>query len=304
MPSGPFSGFGTSPFGTGPFGTSLVLSGITLEQVQVLRENLIRLVFNAAPRFTQLLDPNDASDSKRYTITAVDGSVGRDGEPARPVTAVAVAQVENTLGAELDLTLDRPMSPEPAEYDITITGLVSDVGEIPLPTDTVRFTGLFKGIVPLVPEFIINNRDIANPQTRQGIFDPLPVQEGQPLDPLLGTLPIDSQGDLAFDEGLAGYKKRVMRRLTTRKGKFAHLPSYGVSILTSIKQLARPGLREFLADEAESQIRQEPETVDVSVELIVDENNPAITRYQIRARTNFGQLPDFDVPLSFSPTGI
>lgn len=305
MVSGPFAGFGTGPFGTMPFGTSMPLTNpLQIESLLAVRENLVRVIFNIPPRFTQLKDPNDASDPDRFIITPVDGTFGRDDEPTRPVTVIVVEQSEGLDGAGLDLILDRPMSPEPGRYSLNISGLVSAIDETPFPTTTLQYTALFKGLVPLVPEFIINNRDIANPQTRQGIFDPLPVEEGQDLDALLGTFPEDSQGDLAYDEGLAGYKKRVMRRLTTRKGRYSHLPNYGVSMLTSIKQLSRAGLREFLADEAEQQIRQEPETVDVSVVLVVDETNPALSRYRVRARAAFGTMPDFDVPLSFTPQGV
>lgn len=298
------AGYGTGSFGTLPFGTAVAGPiPLELESVLAVRENVVRVTFNVAPRYTQLLDPNDASDARRYDYVPVAGTQGRDGEPTRPASVIVVEQVDGFDGTVLDLILDRPMSPEPGQYELTISGLVSSVGEVPLVDTIVVVTALFKGITPPIPEFIINNRDIANPQTRQGIFDPLPVAEGQELDPLLGTFPEDSQGDLAFDEGLAGFKKRVMRRLTTRRGRFSHLPNYGVSTITSIKQLARPGIRETLADEAEQQISQEPETVSVSVELVVGER-PEVTFYRVRVRTNFGQHPDMDIPLSFSPTGI
>lgn len=298
------AGYGSGSFGTFPFGTAEP-GDVPLELLSILavRENVVRITFNVAPRYTQLLDPNDASDARRYLMEPVAGTEGRDGEPTRPVGVIVVELVDGFDGTVLDIIIDRPMSPEPGKYNLTISGLVSDVGEVPLDDTIVEVTALFKGIVPLIPEFIINNRDIANPQTRQGIFDPLPVTEGQELDPILGTFPEDSQGDVAFDEGLAGFKKRVMRRLTTRRGKFAHLPNYGVSTLTSLKQLARPGIRETLADEAEQQILQEPETQSVSVELVIGDR-PEVTVYRVRVRTNFGQMPDMDVPLSFSPTGI
>ena len=294
------SGFGSGSFGGMPFGTGLPLASVfQLAALDVWRENALRLTFTEPPRYTQLGSPNDAADPRRYTLSPVPGSTGRDGEPARPVSIARVDAVAGAEGRVLELWTDRPLSPYPAAYELAVSGLVSATTTVPLPAFAVGFPGLHKGIPPLVPEFVLDNRDIANPQTRQGIFDPLPVEEGQALDPLLGTFPVDSRGDLAFDEGLAGYKKRVMRRLTTRRGKFAHLPNYGVSILQSVKQLARAGVRETLASEAESQIRQEPETVDVSVSLIVDEQKPNLSRYRIRARTSFGELPNFDTPITF-----
>lgn len=298
------SGFGTSPFGTSPFGTAMALEEpLELEEVIALRENLIRVTFNVAPRFTLLNDPNDAASADRYSIAPVDGTFGRDGDPAKPVTVVFIEQVEDTGGTVLDLILDRPMSPAPAQYDLTFTGLVTAVGQIPFATTTITFLAVFKGISPPTPDLAINNRDIANPQSLSALYDPLPISTGQDLNELLGTYQPDAQGDLAFDEGLTAYKKRVFRRLITKRGTFAHLPNYGVSVPQTVQQLARIGVREQLAIEAESQIRQEPETVDVSVNIVIDNDHPDIARYQIKARTSFGPNIDFDVPVSFSPTG-
>jgi hypothetical protein len=186
---------------------------------------------------------------------------------------------------------------------LAIEGLVAAETLDPMATQQFELLALFKGLVTPTPEFIINNRDIANPQTMAGIFDPLPIEQGQDLDALLGTFREDSQGDIAFDEGLAGFKKRVMRRLTTKKGRFSHLKNYGVSTIASVKMLSRAGLREFLADEAEDQIRQEPETVDVSVSIVVDDARPDMARYQVRIKSSFGELPEFALPVSASSTG-
>ncbi len=304
MPSGPLAGFGIGPFGSMPFGTSMPPeTPIELLGLLAIRENVIRLEFNVPPRFTRLLDPTDASDPRRFTVVEVDGTVGRNGLAVRAVRVIQVERV-NPAGTLLDIILDRPMSPEPALYDVTLTGIVSDFSGDPLPSTTARVVALFKTVPPLVASFAFNGRDIANPQSRVGIYDPLPVAEGQDLDSLLGTFPLDSQFDLAFDEGEAGYRKRVYRRLTTRKNGFKHLPGYGVSMLESLKQLQRVGIREFVAEEAESQIRLEPETVSVSVEIFVPPDALSVARYRIRARCSFGDVPNFEVPLAFSPTGI
>lgn len=299
-------GFGTGHLGTLPFGTSFpIATPLSVLEVFAVRENLIRVVFNVPPRYTQLLNPNDASDSRRYAITPITGTIGRDGLPTRPVSVIVVEQSEGYDGEVLDLILDRPMSPEPSRYQIVISDLVTAVDQTPMVSSAIlEFVGLFKQVLPPIPELLINNRDIANPQSLTQIFDPLPVAEGDDLNALLGTFREDSQGDLAFDEGLAGYRKRVMRRLTTRKGRFAHLPNYGVSLITSVKQLSRAGVRESLAQDAEQQIRSEPETIAVSVQVVVDQSHPDIARYQVRARTNFGELPSFVVPLSFISAGL
>lgn len=300
MPAGPYGGFGSSPFGTLPFGTSLSLTAppsMVLLSVLAIRENVVRLVFDVPPKWTGTFGPNDASDPLHYTVSAVAGSSGRDGDPTRPVTVVLVEQVGD--GSTLDLILDRPMSPEPGQYQLDISGLVPEGGGAEFST-SVQYLALFKRVIPLTVELMLNNRDLSNPQSRSGIYDPLPVASGQQLEPLLGTYPIDSTGDIARDEGLPGYKKRVIRRLTTRKDRFAHLPGYGVGILDDVKQLARPGLRERKADEAEDQIKQEPETVSVRVAVVVDQQRPDIAYYRINAKATFGRVPTFDVPISFA----
>lgn len=298
-------GFGTLSFGTGSFGTGSFGTGVAVpsfSRVLALRENVLRLTCTEAPRYTRLLGPGDASDPRRYTVVPVEGSVGRDGEPARAVAVIATEQVAPD-GLELDLWLDRPMSPEPALYRLTVQGLVVANTLLPFPTAELDYVAVFKGVPSFIPEDAINNRDIANPQSFTGLEN-LPVAEGQDAQRLLGRFPTDDAGDLAIDQGLVGYRKRVYRRLTTRKGNFSHIPNYGVTVLANLKQLARAGLREFLAEEAETQIRQEPETVAVSVSLVVDPNFGDVARYRVRARTRFGQQPDFNVPVSFSPTGV
>lgn len=303
MPSLTF-GFGSMPVGSGPFGSALAAgAGLSVLTTLAIRENVVRVTFNEAPRYTQLGDPNDAASASRYAIVPVDGTTGRDGNPTRPVSVAAIEQA-NAGGTVLDLVLDRPMSPEPGVYDLTLTGLVTAAALLPMATTTVQYTALFKGLVPPIPEKIINNRDIANPQTLASIMQPLPVATGESLDGLLGTYQPDSQGDLAFEEGLIAYKKRVFRRLVTRRGAYAHLPNYGIGVLQTTKQLARAGIREQLAIEAEDQIRLEPETIDVSVAIVVDSNDLSLSRYRIRARTSFGPNIDFDVPITFTQTGF
>lgn len=301
--TGPLAGYGIGPFGTMPFGTNLPPDApLALLSMLAIRENVIRLEFNVTPRYTRLRDPNDAADPRRYVVTAVEGTRGRDDLPTRGVRPIQVDQVPGYPNL-LDLVLDRPMSPAPGQYDVTISGLVSGFTGDPLPPSTTRTTAVFKGVPPMLADIAFNVRDIANPQARTGIYDPLPVSSGQELDGLLGVYPIDSQNDFAFDEGLASYRKRIIRRLTTRKNGYAHLPGYGIDTLKSVKTLARAGVREFIAQDAESQIRMEPETVDVSVSIVINPARPDVALYRIRVRSKFGPLPSFDVPMAFSPTG-
>jgi hypothetical protein len=272
-------------------GDGAVVPSMQLIAGEAVRENVIRLTFSTPVYFSRWHDPRDASFIDRYTVTADTTTTGLDGVPARPVFP---ADVQPVLGAEdqIDIWLDRPLSSYGAKYRVAVTGLQSSTG---LPLDvsaaTVVVDGVLQGLPILTPDQLVGNRDIANPQS-------LSMLGGQPaVIAALGVYQYDDTGDIGIDAGLVSYKKRVFRRLTTRKGAFAHMPGYGVSIPQSIKKLARANLVDGIASDAEDQIRQEPETKSVTVRLVPHPEAPGLFVYRITATTTFGQLQDFDVPV-------
>lgn len=271
-------------------------SDLALLTARAVRENVVRLSFNHAPVFTGVLDPQDAANPERYSVTVVDG-IGLDGEAVRPVSPVLVEQaaVPGAAGAVLDLWVDRAFSHWPCRYRVSCTNLVASGGGLLEPGSSLIFDAVQRGMPPRLADQAAATRDIANPQVRSALFDPLPTA-AEAGDLILGTFPVDGLGDYATDEGLVSYRKRVIRRLVTRRGAFPHLPNYGVGIPQAAKQLARPGSRESLAAEAEAQIRQEPETVEVRVAVVAD---GATTRFVVRARTTFGDA-NLSVPVPFS----
>ncbi len=262
---------------------------IALVTTLAVRENVVRLAFDVPPYFSAVLDPGDASNPDRYSIIAKTDTVGSDGRPPRRVSGVLAELVEPAV---IHLWTDRKLSPYPSRYTVVLNGVV-DESFGPLIVNQSEFYGLRAGRVVPTLDRAISNADIANPQTLSGALDPLAL----PNDSVLGTLPVDDTGDLAKDEGLPSYKKRVLRRLSTRKGRFRHLPNYGTLAIQSLKQLARPGLLQAIAADAEEQIRQEPETVAVKVQIVVQ---GAIALYRIRVRCSFGQTVDMTAPVAIT----
>ena len=242
------SAWGGSPWGTG--GEELRLLG-----AQPIRENVLRLEFNVAPRLSFLADPRDGALPDRYSVVPVDGTLGRDGLPPRPVSPFQIdrAAVELSLGRFVDVTVDRRLSPYPARYLVSVHRRVAFDG---MPLDPARTSAEADGLRRALPVNLatrsIGRTDLA------GTIEPA---SGAPY------VPADASGDVATDQGLASYRKRVLRRLLTRRGAFAHLPGYGVGTAAQVKKLATPSVRARLVADAEEQIRREPETQNVRATL-------------------------------------
>jgi hypothetical protein len=289
-------GWGKTPWGGDPDEAPF----LCLVYALAIRENVVRLFFSESIYWTQHGDPDDGSGIEHY-IVAAEGGTGIDALPVRPDSAIAVELVAGSGNTQVDVTVDRPFSPFGTTYRATVNGLRSATGKLlGVGQNSFVFDGLQKGLPVPVPDLAVPTRDIANPQTRSALFDPLP--DASTLTNLgLGTYKVDSQGDIAFDEGLVSYKKRVLRRLMTRKDAFVHLPGYGVGTRDTVKKLGRPAVRDALAADAEEQIKLEPETVDVRV--TVESTPTGVFFYRIRARTNIGRTVNFASPVAFSPTG-
>lgn len=287
-------------WGVGEWGTSFwgVGSGpLKLIDAQPVRENVVRLFFNAPMKFTGILDPSDASSSERYDITPIAGTLnGDDPRDVDPII-VELTEVAGAGGTQIDVTVDRPFSPYPSRYRISVNQLQSKDGALLDPDFTsFEFDGLLGERGTKTRDLALPIRDIANPQTRDALLDPLPVTDDVGL---LGNIPIDENGDYAFDEGITSIKKRIFRRLVTSKGHFAHLPDYGVGFPEQAKRLNTFSKRTEMAAEAEKQILQEPDVEQVSVRIINDTQNPGLFRVQIRVKTKVsGDAVNMDIPFA------
>jgi hypothetical protein len=297
-------GFGAEPWGDGPsgWGSPVPTDNLELLSAVAIRENVFQLTFSLPIYLSGLLDLPDGSIPSKYAIAAIN-TTGLDGNRVRPVTAVNVAYAQPisaggdlpngaTYGAVLDVTTDRPMSPYPCQYQITLTNLFDTTLASALDplNSSLAVLAVWRQFVPPQVQLPTPTRDFANPQTLSAVLDPLP-NPGNPLN--LGIFPV-ADGDYALDQGLVSYKKRVFRRLVTKPGGFLHLgQSYGVGIGLHGKQLAKPSTRNSLASNAESQIGQEPETEACTVNAVVDANAPGLTRFVILAKTKGGQVSKF-----------
>jgi len=284
--------WGFGPWGVTPWGATFtlppVVTGIALILAEPVRENVVRLTFDTPIYFSRWHDPPDAAFVDRYAISADPTAIGIDGEPSRPVLVADVKLVPGD-GTQIDVWLDRAMSPTGSQYTVTVTNLKSSDLTLDMDPDqsTWTFLGVHQGLPVPGADLTLGNRDFANPQ-----MPGVGVAQDQ-----LGHFMIDDLGDYGIDQGLVSYKKRVFRRLTTRKGSFRHLPGYGVSIPQSAKKMARANLTDSIAADAEDQVRQEPETKNVSVVLTQSPDDPSLFIYKVTARTTIGDISDYTVPV-------
>lgn len=283
-------GWGVGGWGSSGWGAPGLSDFFALVSAVAVRENLVRLVFNMPVLFTDVRGLVDAADPKNYRFEGDETTLGADGLRPRPVLPILVelSDVPGAGGTMLDVWLDRRLSPYPASYRAFCVATVAANGAPLLPDSYAVFPGLVWA-PPVPASETTTATDLANPGYEVAAI-PGSTQ-------ILGVYPVTAQGDYGTDQGVASYKKRIVRRLTTRRGAFAHLPNYGVGLLDEVKRLARPATRQKIAAEAEGQIRQEPETLDVAVTITASTTHPGLFFFRVRAQTRVFGTVSLDIPV-------
>lgn len=259
--------WGSGTWGSGPWGGGPPGMGLALLRAVALRENAVRLYFSEAVFFSGFREPADASDPAKYSLTPDLTSTGADGETARAAAVVRADLVEGDPdeaepGAVVELGLDRAMTAWPSRYVLSVSGVYSADLTVEILPVVVTLQGLYRALASVRLDPPVHSRDLANPPG--GHPEPTALVSDDLARPL-GTYLVDDSGDYAMDEGVASLRKRILRRLVTRKGGFAHLPSYGVGVLGYGKTLARAASLSTLLAEAEVQIAREPDVARVRV---------------------------------------
>lgn len=267
--------------------------GIDFLDALAIRENVVRVEFDEAVSLTGLLEASDASKTEKWIVQADPATTGMDGEPARAVSVVRVelateadGVAEGDVGRFVNLVLDRPMTSFPAAYDLSFFEIYSaDLGS--MLSGTARVFATHAYLEPPKVDAGKVSRDFANPQ-------------GAKAAAVLGTFVIADDGDYATDQGPESLKKRVLRRLMTRKGAFAHLPNYGVGVPDEVKKLGTQAVLSRLRVDAEQQILEEPDVDQVRVGIFADSETPGLYRLRVAVRPKLGSPFAFEVPYSVS----
>lgn len=296
-------GIGTGAWGSGTWGAGSwgggYGGGIHFLDIVAIRENVIRIEFDEAVNLTGLLEAEDASRTDIWTVTEEPTTTGYAGEPPRKVRIVSVelsgeedSVAEADVGRFVNLVLDRPMTPYPAVYTVTWTDVFAK-GLASSSSGQSDVLAVYRELEP--PQIVVPraSQDFANPQTTGMAAESVPLPN---ILLALGSFGVDDQGDYASDEGLVSLKKRVIRRLMTRKGAFAHLPNYGVGVPEYAKKLGQAVVISTIRTEAESQISQEPDVESCRVAVIINSDVPNIVRFRVAVKPKVGKPVAFEVP--------
>lgn len=259
---------------------------ITFVDAVAIRENVVRVEFSEVVNFTGLLEPEDVSLPSHWLVTADASTTGMAGDAARVVGVIGVELAGSNAGVEtvdlgrfVNLLLDRPMTPYPGVYAVTWTDISASDFSSSVSGSTTIF-GAYRVLAKPTIESPRRSKDFA-----------------APVDPFqLGTFGIDETGDYAMEEGIVSLKKRIVRRLTTKKGAFLHLPTYGVGIPQELKKLATNETLSRLRGDAELQISEEPDVQQVKVTLVIDPTVPDLVRFRVAVKPKLGNAVAFEVP--------
>jgi len=290
-----FPGWGAGPWGASPWGGGMGGGSFAVIGCFAPAENIIRILFTQVPYYSEILDKYDASDVSHYSIAPRPGTMGYDGYDVRvviPVQAIISLEVPNAI----DVYLDRPMSPYPAQYTFSFTDIASS-GLSPIPDASFVVAGVYRKLQPQHEDLVMPTSDLANPQTLSSV-QASGLGTAFPSEVVPGVFVVDDSGDYALETGIQTVKKRILRRGVTDKGAFAHLPrNYGVGLLSACKKLGIPSVRQKYAADYQSQILQEPEVTACTVTALQDPSVPSLVHFVILAKTNIGTTLSFDHPL-------
>lgn len=246
--------FGTMPLGTGALG-SLILGG--LFEAEVI--DAVTIDVSHVPLPGAVLDPNT------WAVAPIGLGV--------PVTVISATELVPFVKTRLTLE-DPGMTLGSITYLVSLT---VDFDEVRDDCDTITVISppAVRAVAPAPLSLAEQPYDIANPQL---------VRDARIIDPPpLGQYQINDRGDYALDSRLEGLRKRILRRISTLRGGFFHLPNYGLA--QDLKGPIRPSPITALAADAKIQVEREPEVVRAQVSVTQLRDQPGIVVMKVSART-------------------
>lgn len=270
------AGVGSMPFGSAPYG-SAVPPAFTLTTLLAKTANSVEVTLDTGGlEVGNRVELGSPLNPLNWTLLLLD-----PGGEERLVQHVELLSLSGTT-ATVEVFADGVLS-EGLDYRLSLTLSAT----IATGFDTGDFTAV---IVPDAAKQQDSRdddgflRDIANPALKR---DTINVGVAA-----VGTYQISDTGDLAQDSGLAGLRKRIIRRLTTSIAGFFHLgDDYGTKSNQDVKKKLTPDLVERLRARARAQCLQEPEVRDVTIIVGRLSSAPEVLSLIARVRTQSDDQP-------------
>lgn len=259
-------GEGFEPWGD-PYGVGGPLKVVRARAVEA---QTVRIVFDEPPRALVRSATNDALNPLNYQVAIIAGEGTAPhvvGVKKDLVPAPAAAVVEDPETG-VDVQVDRPLVIG-VEYRIRAFNLVAKAGGALGTPDSANFQGILDIAQVRSPERPDEFSDFK--------FDAFATDNSAYI--------FNDAGDIAVHRGIENIRKRVLRRVTTPKNAYRHLPGYGTSFAAhkapmSVSNLA-PLKQDMLA-----QVRSEPDVLDASIQLQL--TGLGVLTLLIKARTPEG----------------
>lgn len=250
--------FGLLPFGNvAPWGGPGTISLIT---ILAIGTNELVAFFTSAPKCRDPLGFRDTRNPLYWSIRPVDPvAIGINGEvvpePGKPRPRPPDPWIGRCFRDPLDATqvhlVTVPQLQTGVQYDVGIGPVRGRSCEEFSGLSTFRLLARSRPPPPTSRIAAIDTyRDYANP-----VFE-IDRQTSQ-LVPGPGFWAYDETGEIVLDDAAGSLKKRVLRRITTLVGGFAHLPNYGVPAM--LGTIARGEDIQALALRLQEQIVGEPD---------------------------------------------
>jgi hypothetical protein len=233
--------------------------------------NSVDIAFSWEPLHIDPNDPKDGVNLDNYTVTG----------PVSPLADRLLQSVVYLGDDMLRLYFDGPLVPGEL-YAIAIANIETE-GGAPLTPDptTISFVAFGASADPVPLERQPSEAwDIRNPQTAADA----------PQGAALGTFVIDDDGDLGVESRRRYLRKRVFRRLTTRKGSNVLEPEYGLEY--EPKKLQTPARLRRLQQSAELQLKREPGVLGVRAAVAQDPVAPGIVILTVQVFDEFGDFTE------------
>lgn len=230
----------------------------TLDGAWAIATNAVRIQLSAEPMHVSPFDEGDALNPLTWRVT-------------NPTTGVAYTVVGASMYDDetVDLVLLETLGSHLETFRVQSVGLLGAGGGI-TPDLSALFVGTVQTLDPIgavtLDRFL--DRDLANP--------PLQSDTGGQA----GTLKIGTDGDYETESGIELVRKLALRRLSTPRGAFPHLPRYGVGLVE--KEPVGNGNLVALRGEIERQMLQEPDIAEARCGLMMDRSN--VLQVQLRLK--------------------